>query len=185
MPRVENNPVTLADGYSFFEVLEVIPERQKTFEEVRQEAQTAWIAAETRKLLRQKADELILKAKGGATIEDIAKEAAGAQVVTTPPFKRESAPEGLPDAASRLAFTLPQDGLGSVQMPDGQSQAVLQVAEIKPAAPLDEKQAEALRAQIRRGMGGDLLNQYVSGLQNSYGVTVNNGAISALVGGQP
>lgn len=180
--NVENNPVTVADGYAFTEVLEITPERQKSFEEVREEVKTAWIADETRKRMRAKADELVAKAKGGA-IEPIAQE-AGAQIVTAPAIKRDGTIQGLPRTATSLAFSLAKDDYGSVQMPDRKSQAVLQVTEVKPAPALDEKQAEALREEIRRGMGVDILTQYVGGLQKDYGVQVNSSAISALVGQQ-
>jgi peptidyl-prolyl cis-trans isomerase D len=179
---VENNPVTVSDGYAFSEVLEVVPERQKAFEDVREAAKASWMADETRKRMRQKADELVAKAKGGA-IEAIAQE-AGAAVVTAAPVKRDGTVEGLPRTATSLAFTLAQGDLGSVQMPDRKAQAVLQVTEIKEAPALDDKQAEALREEMRRGMGVDILSQYVGGLQKDYGVWLNNNAISSLIGGQ-
>lgn len=179
---VENNPVTVSEGSVFTEVLEVTPERQKSFEEVREDVKTAWTADETRKRVRAKADELVAKAKGG-TIETIAQE-VGAQVVTSPSIKRDAAIQGLPRTAPSLAFTLAKDDFGTVQMPDRKSQAILQVAEVKPAPALDEKDAEALREEIRRGVGTDILTQYVGGLQKDYGVWMNNNAISALVGQQ-
>lgn len=179
---VENNPVTVSEGYAFSEVLEVIPERQKSFEEVHEDLKAAWIADETRKRVRLKADELVAKAKGGA-IETIAQE-AGAQVVTAAAVKRDGTVQGLPRTATSLAFTLAKDDLGTVQMPDRKSQGVLQVSEIKPAPALDEKQTEALREDIRRSMGVDILTQYVGGLQKDYGVWVNSNAISSLIGQQ-
>jgi peptidyl-prolyl cis-trans isomerase D len=178
---VENNAVTLGEGHAFVDVLEVIPERQKTFEEVSEKAKLDWIETETRKRVHAKADELVKKAKGGAPIEKIAEE-AGATVSTSQPLKREDNPKELPRTAISLAFTLPKEGLGSVQMPDRLSQAVIQVEEIKPAPPLDDKQAEALREELRRSMRVDLLTQYVGGLQKDYGVQVNNKAISAVIG---
>jgi peptidyl-prolyl cis-trans isomerase D len=178
---VENNPVTLPEGYAFIEVQEVIPERQKSFEDIREEVKTAWITDETRKRVRQKADEVVAKAKGGATIEAVAQE-AGAEVVTTPAVKRDGAAQGLPRTATSLAFSMAKDDFGSVQMPDRKAQAVIQVTEVKPAPPLDESQAEALREEIRRGMGVDILTQYVGGLQKDYGVQVNRSAISQLIG---
>jgi len=180
--NVENNPVTVTDGYAFTEVLEITPERQKSFDEVREEVKTAWITDETRKRMRAKADELVAKAKGGA-IEPIAQE-AGAQVVTSPAVKRDGAIQGLPRTATSLAFSLAKDDYGSVQLADRKAQAVLQVTEVKPAPALDEKQAEGLREEIRRGMGVDILTQYVGGLQKDYGVQVNSSAISALIGQQ-
>jgi peptidyl-prolyl cis-trans isomerase D len=180
---VELNAVNLGEGNAFLDVLEIIPERQKTLEEVHDKAKAEWIEAETRKRVRAKADELVQKGKDGTPIEKLAEEAgSGVTVATTPALKRDANAEGLPRTAISLGFTLPQNGYGSVQMADRLSQAIIQVTEIKPAAPLDDKQADALREELRRGAGIDILTQYVGGLQKRYGVQVNNSAMTAVLG---
>jgi peptidyl-prolyl cis-trans isomerase D len=164
-------------------VLEIIPQRQKTLEEVHDKVKAEWIDSERRKRVRAKADELVQKGKDGTPIEKLAEEAgSGATVATTPPVKRDANAEGLPRTAISLGFTLPQNGYGSVQMADRLSQAIIQVTEIKPAAPLDDKQADALREELRRGAGIDILTQYVGGLQKRYGVQVNNSAMTTVLG---
>jgi peptidyl-prolyl cis-trans isomerase D len=178
---VENNPVTLGEGYAFLDVTEVIPERQKSLDEVREQAKAAWIDDQKRKLVRAKADGLMEKAKAGAPLDQLAAEVKG-KVETTPALKRDAAPSGLPRTAVSLAFTLPKDGVGSVQMPDQLSQAVIQVTEIKPAAALDAKAEETLREELRRSVAVDIVTQYVGGLQKTYGVSVNSSAISAVIG---
>lgn len=177
---IENNPVPSGEGYLFIDVLEVIPERDRTFEEVRADVETAWIEQETRSRLRTKAEELVEKGKTGATLETLAEENKGGEVQTASGLKRVETPEGLPASAVSLAFTLPLNGFGTVQMPDGKSQAVFQLAEIKDAPALDEAQAKALRDELRQNLGVDILTQYVAGLQNDYGVQVNSEAISQL-----
>ncbi|MGF1621282.1 MAG: SurA N-terminal domain-containing protein [Rhodomicrobiaceae bacterium] len=176
---VENNPVPSGDGFVFVDVLEVIPDRQKAFEEVREQVKTQWIEEETRKAVRAKATELAEKAKGGATLEEVAGE-IGASVSTTPAVKRDGAPEGLPRTAVSLGFSLPDKGIGNVEMADRKAQAVIQVAEVRKAPPMEEAQAETLRTELRQTMGVDILTQYVGGLQADYGVQINNQALSAL-----
>jgi peptidyl-prolyl cis-trans isomerase D len=180
---VETNPVSLEDGYAFFEVMEVIPERQKSFEEVKADVQTAWIEQETRKRLRAKAEELVGKAKGSAGFDAAAAE-IGAKVETTTPLKRDASPQGLPRTAVALAFTLPEQGIGNAQLDGRQGQAVFQLIELKKAPDLDEKQAETLRTELQRGLGVDILSQYIAGLQTNYGVQRNNKALSQLSGQQ-
>ncbi len=177
---VENNAVTLDDGYLFLDVLEIISERERTFEEVRDEVAAAWIEEETRKRLRAKAEELVEKGKSGAAIETLASE-AGAEVKAASGLKRQTRPDELPPSAVSVGFTLPQKGLGTVQMPDGQSQAVIQLDGVREAPRLEGEEAENLRNELRRSLGVDILTQYVAGLQNSYGVSVNEEAISALI----
>lgn len=178
---VENNPVTIGDGFAFVDVLEVIPERQKTFEDVKDQVKTSWMEEETRKRVRAKADELVAKLKSGTPMEQAANE-VGAKVETTPALKRDAAPQGLPRTAVSLAFTLSQGGFGAAQMPDRLGQAVIQLAEIKPAPPLSQAGADALRTELRQAMTVDILTQYVGGLQKEYGVSVNNNAISSVLG---
>jgi peptidyl-prolyl cis-trans isomerase D len=180
---VETNAATLEDGYAFFEVLEITPERQKSFDEVKAEVTTAWTDDETRKRLRAKAEELVGKAKGAAGFDAAAAE-IGAKVETTAPLKREATAKDLPRTAVSLGFTLPDQGIGNAQLDGKPGQAVFQVAELKKAPDLDEKQAETLRTELRQGMGVDILTQYISGLQTDYGVHVNNRAVSQLFGQQ-
>ncbi len=178
---VENNPVTKDDGYLFIDVLEAIPERQKPLDEVREDVKTAWIETEKRKRVRQKAEELVEKTKTGTPLDKAAEE-IGATVATTEPLKRDARPKDLPPTAVSVAFTLPENGVGNVQMPDRTSQAVIQLAENKKAAPIDDKQSEALASELRQSMSMDILTQYIGGLQSDYGVRVNQQAKASIVG---
>ncbi|MBX2805771.1 MAG: SurA N-terminal domain-containing protein, partial [Hyphomicrobiales bacterium] len=178
---IENNPVQAGEGYLFIDVLEVIPERDRTLEEVRAKVVEAWIEQETRTQLRARAEELVEKGKAGSDLEALANEREGVEVKTASGLKRVApAPQGLPPSAISLAFTMTQNGYGTVQMPDGLSQAVFQLTGIKEAPALDDAQAKALRDEIRQGLGVDILTQYVAGLQNDYGVQINSEAISQL-----
>lgn len=178
---VESNPVTVPDGNAFVEVLEVIPERQKPFEEVREDVKRDWTAREIRKRMRAKADELVAKAKAGATIDAIAQE-FHAEVVTSPAVKRGGTVQVLPRTAVALAFTLAKDGFGTVQMPDGTAQAVLQVTEVKPAAALDGILATNMRDALKRSLTNDITAQYVGGLITEYGARRNERALAQLTG---
>lgn len=176
---VENNPVPLEDGYAFFDLLEIIPERDRSFDEVREQVTSDWIAEETRKKLRAKAEELAEKGRGGSEIADLANE-ANASVSELSGLKRNANPTGLPASAVSVIFTLAEDGYGTVQMPDGQTQAVFQLSGTKKAPPIEDETAQNLRDELRQNLSVDILTQYVGGLQTGYGVEVNNEAISYL-----
>jgi peptidyl-prolyl cis-trans isomerase D len=179
---VESNAAQLGeDGYAFVDVLEIIPERQRPFEEVREDVAKAWTEEETRTRLTAKADELVAAIGKGQAIDEAAK-AVNASVKTSQPLKRAGAEPGLPISAVAQAFSLAQDGVGSAQTPDRKGRAVFQVAEIKPAAALDDKGVEELRKELARGLGNDIYAQYVNGLQTAYGVQVNAKAISQVTG---
>lgn len=179
---VENNPVPLGEeAYAFVNVEEIIPERQRDFNDVREEAAKAWTDEEIRNRLTKKADDLVDAIGKGQTIEEAAK-TVNAEVKTTPPLKRGGVEPGLPISAVGQAFTLPQNGAGSVLAADRKGRSVFQVASITPAPALDEKGAEQLREETSRGIGNDILAQYVNGLQTSYGVKVNPNAIATVTG---
>jgi len=181
---VENNPVSLGDqSYAFVEVLEITPERQKAFEDVREDVAKAWAEDETRNRLSKKADALIADAAKGQTIEAVAG-AVSATINTTAALKRTGAEPGLPLTAVARAFTLPQDGFGSAQTADRKGRVIFQVGGITPAPPLDDKQAEELRTELSRAMGGDILAQYVNGLQTAYGVQINAKAVANATASQ-
>ena len=181
---VESNPVQLGeDGYAFVDVAEVIPERQRPFEEVREDVAKAWTEEETRNRLTAKADELIAAIGKGQTME-AAAETVKATVKTSQPLKRAGAEPGLPLSAIAQAFSLPQDGVASAQTPDKKGRAVFQVTAIKQAPALDDKGVEEIRKELARGLANDTYAQYVNGLQTAYGVQVNAKAIAQVTGGQ-
>lgn len=179
---VENNAVPMAeDGYAFVDVLEIVPERQKPFDEVREDVAKAWAEEETRTRLTAKADSLIAELGKGQTLEDAAA-SVKAEVKTSAPLKRSGAEPGLPITAVAQAFSLPENGHGSAQTADRKGRVVFQVASVKPAPALDDKQVEQLQAELGRGMGNDIFAQYVNGLQTAYGVQVNAKAIATATG---
>jgi peptidyl-prolyl cis-trans isomerase D len=181
---VENNPVSLGDeSFAFVDVQEVQPERQRPFEEVREDVAKNWIEEETRNRLAKKADEIIAALGKGQSMEDAAG-AAHASVKTTQPLRRTGVEPGLPVSAITQAFSLPEGGFASAQSADRKGRAIFQVATIKAAPTLDEKGFEQLSTEIGRSIGNDIFAQYVNGLQTAYGVQINAKAISnATTGG--
>jgi peptidyl-prolyl cis-trans isomerase D len=179
---VENNAVQMGeDGYIFADVLEIVPERQKPFEEVRDDVAKAWAEEEARTRLSAKADALIADLGKGKTLEEVAG-AEKAEVKTSAPIKRSGAEPGLPISAIAQAFSLPEGGFGSAQTADRKGRVIFQVAAVKPAPALDDKGVEQLQAELGRGMGNDFFAQYVTGLQTSYGVQVSAKAIATATG---
>jgi peptidyl-prolyl cis-trans isomerase D len=179
---VENNPVSFADGNAFVDVLEVIPERQKALDEVREDIKKKLIDAETSKRLSAKTNELLAKVKNGEDIDDVAK-SVKAKIVETPLFKRSERKLKLQSSTISMAFTLLEKGASWAHTPDMKTRLVFQVMQIKPAKEPDAKQIKDIRAALRMSAGGGILTQYVQGLQNDFGVTTNTSLISNLMSG--
>lgn len=177
---VENNPVSFADGNAFVDVLEIIPERQKSLDEVREDIKQKLIDAETSKRLSAKTNELLAKVKNGEDIDDVAK-SVKAKIVETPLFKRNERKLKLQPSTISMAFTLLEKGASWAYTPDMKTRLVFQVTQIKPAKEPDAKQIKQLSTALRMSAGSGILVQYVKGLQNDYGVTTDTRLISNLM----
>jgi peptidyl-prolyl cis-trans isomerase D len=59
---------------------------------------------------------------------------------------------------------------------------VFKVDKVTPPQPLDEKEAERLKAQIKLLIGDDAISEYFAALGKRYGVKVNEKALAKLVG---
>ncbi|MEJ2226778.1 MAG: SurA N-terminal domain-containing protein [Alphaproteobacteria bacterium] len=179
---VENNAVSFSDGNAFVDVLEVIPERQKTLEEVSKDIEQKLIDAERRKRLSAKTTELLNKVRAGEDIDAVAK-SVKAKIIETPLFKRNDRKLKVQPSTITLAFTLPEKGAAWSQTPDMKTRLVFQVTKIKPADEPSAKQVKDLSTALRMSMSAGVLMQYVLGLQNDYGVTTDTRLISSLING--
>ena len=52
-----------------------------------------------------------------------------------------------------------------------------------PPPPLEVPSLEALKRQLKRFVGEDIIGEYFSALEDRYGVTVNKPALAKLAGG--
>lgn len=179
----EADPVqTGDDGFVWFNVEGITPERQKPLEEVRAQVIAQWKQAELRKALSKRAAEMVEQGRSGATIEALAEE-IDAEVKTTKPFKRNGTPEGLPRTAVSQAFALALNAFSSAATEGDEGRVIFQLTEIDtPKGAPPKEVAEALTEQLTSGIENDLLLQYVAGLRNAYGVTVNEAVFNRVTG---
>ena len=182
---VENDPIETPDqGLVWFEVLDVIPERQKTFDEVREAVTADWRTAQERARLSKKAQELMTRGRKGETMDDLAR---GFELALkrSEPLKRDGSTDDIPRAAVAQAFALSQDGWGAASAQDGKAQIVFQVVEIEQPATLDNKRSEELGTTLAPQLTDDLVTQYVIGLGEQYRITRNTPLINELTGLTP
>lgn len=179
---VEADAVDLSDGgYAWFDILAVTPSAQKPFEAVEAEAKSRWLAAERAKALVAATAKLVEAAKGGKSFADIAKDAGGT-IGTTPPITRSTSPPGLTADGVRQGFALPKGSVSSVATVDQASRILFRVVEVTAAPAATPEQAKAIGDELRRGAQGDALNTYVAGLQQRYGVTINQQVLQQTLG---
>jgi peptidyl-prolyl cis-trans isomerase D len=179
---VETETLELADGgFAWFDLTGVTPERQKPFEEVKDEVRSGFIEAEKRKEMANLASKQVERLNTGTSLDAIAKELK-AKVERTGAVKRGATPTGLTPAAMLSAFALPKGGAGSSPTADGKSRVIFRVAEVTPAPSQTDEQLTALITDLARQIRIDILDQYVGGLRTRFGYTVNEKALKQALG---
>ena len=179
---VENDPIDAQDdGVIWYEVLGVVPEQLKPFDQVKDEVAKDWRAEETRTKAAKYAQDLVNSLNGGKTLEDIAKD-LNVEVLTSDPLKRESITVNVLPASVAQAFALPEKGYGSGPSGVDEGRILFQVDKVTPPEPLSEKDLERLNKQVGLLMSQDFIEQYSEALENRYGVTVNQQALAKLIG---
>ena len=186
---IEPEATDLGDGgYAWVDVLAVTPEKQKSFEEVKDEVKANALEADRRKEVTALAAKLVERLGKGETMEALAAE-TGAKVEKTAAITRNTSPQGLPQNAVQQAFALPKGGATSAPAADGKARIILRVADVIPAPTPTPEQTNRLKDEIARQLQSDVLAEYVAGLQTRYGLTVNEAALKQALGagggGQP
>lgn len=180
---VENDPVdTPDDGYAWVDVEEVTPEANRPFEEVKSEVSSLWVAERRREKLFETAQALVEKGRDGTSIAELAA-SVGQTVETSGAMRRRDASDKFTATAMANLFRQPEGGLTLAPMAEGGGFTIMRVAKVTiPEFKADGEEAKALSAQLDRGLADDLLQEYLSGLQESLGVSVNPGIWNRIRG---
>jgi peptidyl-prolyl cis-trans isomerase D len=180
---IEGEAADLGDGgYVWVDVLGVTPQKQKSFEEVKDEVKASAMDADRRKEIAAYASKLVERLTKGETPAALAAE-TGAKVETTPAVTRNTSPPGLPQNAVQQAFALPKGGATSAPSVGGKARVILRVVDIIPAPPPTPEQTARLNEQLTRQMQSDVLAEYVSGLETRFGLSINDAALKQALGG--
>jgi peptidyl-prolyl cis-trans isomerase D len=180
---VENDPVdTPDDGYAWVDVEEVTPEANRPFEEVKGEVAELWIADRKREKLFETAQALVDKGRDGTSVAELAA-SVGQTVETSGAMRRRDASDKFTATAMANLFRQPEGGLTLAPTAEGGGFTIMRVAKVTiPQFDADGEEAKALAAQLDRGLADDLLQEYLSGLQESLGVSVNPGIWNQIRG---
>lgn len=183
---VETDPLDLGDnGYVWVDVIEVVPTRQKTLEEVREEAKAAYLASERAKAAGDLSRKLTERLNKGEDIKTMAKE-LGLEAKSSKPITRAGNEDQLSEAAARLVFATVSGGSGSAPTEDGTARLIFKLTGITPPKPLDEAVKKSLMARLGSEAATDARSQYAAALQDTIGLDVNQALyeqITALGGG--
>jgi peptidyl-prolyl cis-trans isomerase D len=170
---VENDAISVDDGYVWYEVRGVTPSAVKPFDDVKDQARAAVLAEKVRALSEDKAKALVERASGGAKLEDLASDAQG-EIKSVQGLKRGETGNGFDAAAVAAIFKVPENGFAYALEPDGKGAKVMQSqAVLLPAFDPASTEARKITDELNRAAGNDLLYAYLGALQKDAGVSVN------------
>lgn len=179
---VENDPIDAQDdGVIWYEVMGVVPEQLKPFDQVKDQVAKDWRAHEARTRTAKYAQDLVTSLNSGKTLEDVAKD-LNVEVLTSDPLKRESITVNVLPASVAQAFALPEKGYGSGPSAVDEGRIVFQVDKVTPPAPISATELERIKKQITLLMSQDAIEEYSGALEKRYGVTINQQALAKLIG---
>ncbi|WP_421851110.1 SurA N-terminal domain-containing protein [Oricola sp.] len=174
---VENPPINAGNsGFIWYEVTDVTPSRDRTFEEVRDRVAEDWIADETDNRVRALAEELLSRIGTGSAIPDIG-ESEGYAVLAKYGLQRNSDDPDFGRDGTAEVFDGGSDHNGLVKAPAANTYNVFQVTTVAQALGGVEALPSELRPTLESAMSDDLLDQLVAKLQMEYRVQVYQSAI--------
>jgi peptidyl-prolyl cis-trans isomerase D len=179
---VENDPLDAKDeGLIWYEVLGVTPQQLKPFDKVKDEVKADRTLDEERNRLAKYTDGLVKELNSGKTLDDLATDLK-TQVIESDPMSRTGMAVNILPNTVLQAFALPLGGYGSSPTGINEGRLVFKVDKITPPPPLDDKTAAQMRARLDEFVGEDIIAQYFNALEDRYGVTIIQQALSKLAG---
>jgi peptidyl-prolyl cis-trans isomerase D len=170
---VENDVIELSNGgYAWIDVLDIAPQKQKPFEEVKADAKQVTIATERARLINELAAKLVERADKGEAMSVLATTAGAAKVDTTPAFNRTTTPQGMSKDAVTRAFTLAKGTAGSAPDENDKTRIVFKVTEITPAPALSAAQRTTVTSDLKNALADETLSEYVLALQQRLGTHI-------------
>ena len=185
-PGFEINAISIGtEGFVWVDVLEIEPERQKPLEEVREQVQEDWIAAEKAKAVATLAETFRERlASGGdfdALIGELIPAAEGELkkvVQQTQGLLRSATAIGLPQPVIAAGFSEPQGSVIALQRNSPTDWVVVKVASVSAGAT---DVGGEVREAAGRQAGEDIITQLISRLQQDETVEINQTVIRQVL----
>ncbi|MGA8611880.1 MAG: SurA N-terminal domain-containing protein [Xanthobacteraceae bacterium] len=175
-------PVEADGGYVWYEVDGVTASRDRTLDEVKTEVEQRWRDDQIAKRLKDKAADLLDKAKNGNALDALAT-GAGVKVEKAADFKRGATTPGISPRVIDAVFHTAKDAFGSSQGDKPTQWIVFRVSDVKtPAFDPNSADGKKLDQLLQRAVTEDILSQYLAWVQNSLGTTVNQSALAQAAG---
>ena len=179
---VDNEPISFKGGYVWYDVLGVVPPRDRTLDEVKGEVEARWREDQVAGRLRTKATELVTKLGQAGSLADEAAR-IGAKVETASGLTRGGTVPGLPQDVSAAAFRSAKDAFVQAEGGTPGERFVFRVTDITvPPVDFASEQTKKLKESLQRALGDEQLAQYVTKLEKEIGTSINEAAFEQATG---
>ncbi len=176
MERLTPAVALTGNAHVWFDLLEIVPARDQTLDEVRDEITTAIVEERTNNALLALSEDVVARLEGGEALADIAASLNIFPQISTP-FTRFGAEDGSVDATvAASVFAGGPDHAGSVVSEDGQF-IVFQVVDSAAGEPLQAEVVASFDNEARAG----LYSEFVAALRDDAGLRVNQQALTQLL----
>jgi peptidyl-prolyl cis-trans isomerase D len=170
-------------GYLYYDVTGVTPSRERPLEEVKDQVTARWRDDEIAKRLQAKADDLVGKLKAGTSFTQVASE-AGLKVETAKDLQRGKGGGFVPAKTIEAIFRTPKGEPASAEGGKETERFVFRVTDVvDPPFEAGTPQGQAITTTLQNSYTDDLVGEYITRLENDFGVTVNPSALNQVVGG--
>ncbi len=185
---VEAAPVQIGTaGFIWFDVKEVIPERQKPLEEVRATVTADWIKAETAKRVSELAEAVRARVEKGEELAAVIADAELLNFAAESPLKtaeagpitRTQTGGDLDRNAVLAAFSVPQGGVVTSNAPAEAQVFVIKITSVQTGEP--GAVPEEVKTQISGAISDEILDAMVADMQGRGELKINEQAINAVL----
>jgi peptidyl-prolyl cis-trans isomerase D len=179
---VDNDPVEADGGYVWYDVAAITPSHDRPLADVKAAVEQRWRDAELASRLKDKAVDILDKAKAGTPLDQLAT-TAGVKVETATDLKRGAASGAISARMSDAIFRTAKDNFG-ISQGDATSQwIVFRVTDVKtPAIDPNSPETKQTSDTIKKQMPDDVMSQYVASLESDLGTSINAPVLAQALG---
>jgi peptidyl-prolyl cis-trans isomerase D len=179
---VDNDPVEADGGYVWYDVAAITPSHDRPLADVKAAVEQHWRDAEMASRLKDKAVDILDKAKAGTPLDQLAT-AAGVKVETAGDLKRGAASGAISARMSDAIFRTTKDNFGMSQGDTTSQWIVFRVTDVKtPAIDPNSPEAKQTADTVKKQMPDDVMSQYVASLEHDLGTSINASVLAQALG---
>ena len=183
---VDNEALQLpSGGFLYYDVVGTTPSHDRKLAEIKPEVEARWHADQVAQALKKKADAMLAKLKGGATLEQVAGE-NGVTVQKAIDLQRGKAAPNVPATVVDTAFKTAKDAAASAEGANDTQRYVFRVVQTTdPALDANAVTVQQLKNLLQNSYSDDLVGEYLARLESDFKVSINQSALNQVVGASP